>query len=68
MGVFGDRSVLFRCLFNNGGEIATAAVFRKNAQNSKVSVDVSVMLRPSVLRRGLPMIPKEPFPMTSKGS
>jgi hypothetical protein len=40
-GVFGYRSVLFRRLLGNGGEVATTAVFH---ENPSVSVDVSVVV------------------------
>ena len=43
-GIFGYGSVLFRRLLDNGGEVATAAVFHKDVKNPSVSVDVSVMV------------------------
>jgi uncharacterized alkaline shock family protein YloU len=48
-GVFGYGSVLFRCLLDNGGEVATAAVFHKDIENSSVSVDVSVVVSYNVV-------------------
>jgi uncharacterized alkaline shock family protein YloU len=42
-------SVLFHCLFDNGREVATAAVFHDNVENSSVSVDISVMVSYNVV-------------------
>ena len=42
--VFGYGSVQFRCLFNDGGEVAAAAVFHENIENPSVSVDISVVV------------------------
>ena len=43
-GVFGYGSVLFRHLLDNGGEVATAAVFHENIENPSVSVNISVVV------------------------
>ena len=42
-------SVLFHCLFDNGREVATATVFHDNAENSSVSVNISVMVSYNVV-------------------
>jgi len=141
-GVFGYWPVLFHRLIDDGGKVATAAVFHENIEDSRISVNVSVVVsynvvmmkvlenvsaryccqsvvklqqlirthtsaticflsrsvifsklsslranicekdrkpgntkvpqiartKPSVFRRTLRIIPKEPFPMTSRGS
>lgn len=48
-GVFGYGSVVFRSLFDDGGEVAATAVFHENVENSSVSVDVSVMVSYNVV-------------------
>jgi uncharacterized alkaline shock family protein YloU len=48
-GVFRYGSVLFRRLLDNGGEVATAAVFHEDVENSSVSVDVSVVVSYNVV-------------------
>ena len=47
--VFGYGSVQFRCLFNDGGEVAAAAVFHKDVENPSVSVDVSIVISYNVV-------------------
>ena len=42
-GVFRYESALFHRMLDNGGEVATAAVFHENIENPSVSVDVSVV-------------------------
>ena len=48
-GVFGYGSVLFRRLFDDGGEVATAAVLHEDVENSSVSVDVSIVVSYNVV-------------------
>ena len=48
-GVFRYGSILFRCLLDDGGEVATAAVLYEDVENSSVSVDVSVVVSYNVV-------------------
>jgi len=48
-GVFGNWSVQLRSLFDDGGEVATAAVFHENVENSSVSINVSVVISYNVV-------------------
>jgi hypothetical protein len=41
---FGYGLVLFRRLLGDGGEVATAAVFPEDVENSNISVNVSVVI------------------------
>jgi hypothetical protein len=46
---FGYGLVLFRRLLGDGGEVATAAVFPEDVENSNISVNVSVVISYSVV-------------------
>lgn len=43
-GVFRNRSALALCLLDDGGEIATTAVFHKDVEDASVAVDVAVVI------------------------
>jgi len=48
-GVFGYWPVLFHRLIDDGGKVATAAVFHENIEDSRISVDVSVVVSYDVI-------------------
>jgi hypothetical protein len=43
-GIFRYGAVLFRRLVDDGGKVATAAVFHENVESSSISIDVSVVV------------------------
>jgi len=43
-GIFGYGTVLFRRLIDDGGKVATAAVFHEDIENSSISINVSVVV------------------------
>jgi len=47
--IFGYGSILFRCLLDEGGEVATAIVLHEDVKNASVSVDVSVVVSHNVV-------------------
>lgn len=42
--VFGYGPVLALCLLDDGGEVATTAVFHEDVENARVAVDVAVVI------------------------
>lgn len=42
--VFGYWSVMSLCLFNDGGQVASAAIFHEDVENSSVSIYKSIMI------------------------
>ena len=48
-GVFGYGLVQFRSLSDDGGEVATAAIFHEDIENSSGSINVSVMISYNVV-------------------
>lgn len=48
-GIFRYGSILFRSLFDDGGEVSATAVFHENVENASVSIDISVVVSYNVV-------------------